>query len=104
MAKLVTVVQTYFKNGTYRNNRVEMQIPDEAAEIIRKYWQEKQIHNCTEAKYLASNQAATVELYGERYDEEILLCGMHNIAATEQIEDETFEQYIKDEEKEDEQH
>lgn len=88
MAKLVTVVQTYFRDGRYRNNRVEMQIPDEAAEIIRKYWQEKQIHNCTEAKYLASNQAATVDLYD---NEEKLLCGMHNITATEQVEEEVFE-------------
>lgn len=98
MAKLAVVVQTYFRDGTYRNNRVEMQIPDEAAEIIRKYWQEKQIHNCTEAKYLASNQAATVDLYGERYDEEILLCGMHNIAATEQVEEEIFEHSFPSEE------
>ena len=99
MAKLVTVVQTYFRDGNYRNNRVEMQIPDEAAEIIRKYWQEKQIHNCTEAKYLASNQAATVDLYD---NEEKLLCGMHNIAAIEQVEEETFEHSFKDED--DEQH
>lgn len=91
MAKLVTVVQTYFSDGTYRNNRVEMQIPNEAAEIIKKYWQEKQIHNCTEAKYLASNQTAIVELFGERYDEEVLLCGMQNIASVKKVEDETFE-------------
>lgn len=91
MAKLVTIVQTFFSDGKYRNNRVEMQIPEEAAEIIRKYWQEKQIHNCTEAKYLASNQAATVDLYGERYDEEILLCGINNIASTKQVEEEIFE-------------
>lgn len=95
MAKLVTVVQTYFRDGRYRNNRVEMQIPDEAAEIIRKYWQEKQIHNCTEAKYLASNQAATVDLYD---NEEKLLCGMHNIAATEQVEEEVFEHSFPSEE------
>lgn len=74
MAKLAVIVQTYFRDGTYRNNRVEMQIPDDAAEIIKRYWQEKQIHNCTEAKYLASNQAATVNLYD---NEEKLLCGIH---------------------------
>ena len=95
MAKLVTVVQTYFGDGTYRNNRVEMQIPNEAAEIIKKYWQEKQIHNCTEAKYLALNQAATVDLSD---DEDNLLCAMHNIATKEQIENEVFEQHFKDEE------
>lgn len=99
MTKLVTVVQTYFRDGRYRNNRVEMQIPDEAAEIIRKYWQEKQIHNCTEAKYLASNQAATVDLYD---NEEKLLCGMHNIAAIEQVEEEVFEHSFRDTEEDNE--
>ena len=88
MAKLVTVVQTYFSDGTYRNNRVEMQIPNEAAEIIKKYWQEKQIHKCTKAKYLALNQAATVELSD---DEDNLLCGMRNITAIAQDLEETFE-------------
>lgn len=88
MAKLVTVVQTYFSDCTYRNNRVEMQIPNEAAEIIKKYWQEKQIHKCTKAKYLAHNQAATVELFD---DEKNLLCGMCYIPAIEQDLEETFE-------------
>lgn len=97
MAKLAVIVQTYFRDGNFRNNRVEMQIPDEAAEIIKKYWQEKQIHNCTEAKYLASNQAATIDL---STDEDNLLCGMYNIAATEQVEDEIFEHSFKDEDNE----
>jgi hypothetical protein len=98
MAKLITVVQTYFSDGTYRNNRVEMQIPNEAAEIIKKYWQEKQIHNCTEAKYLALNQAATVDL---KDDEDNLLCGMHNIATKEQDKNETFEHSFVDDEEDD---
>ena len=91
MAKLVTVVQTYFSDGTYRNNRVEMQIPNEAAEIIKKYWHEKQIHKCTKAKYLAFNQSATVELSD---DEDNLLCGMHNITVNVQNLEETFEHFI----------
>lgn len=96
MAKLVTVVQTYFSDGTYRNNRVEMQIPNEAAEIIKKYWLEKQFRNCTEAKYLALNQAATIDLED---DEDNLLCEMYNIAAKEQVENETFEHsFVNDEE------
>lgn len=99
MAKLATIVQTYFRDGKYRNNRVEMQIPDNAAEIIRKHWQEKQVHNCTEAKYLASNQAATIEL---STDEDKLLCGMYNILATEQVENEIFEQHFEDEEEDNE--
>lgn len=95
MAKLVTVVQTYFSDGTYRNNRVEMQIPNEAAEIIKKYWQEKQIHKCTKAKYLASNQSATVDLFD---DEENLLYGMRNITAIMQNLEETFEHSFVDDE------
>ena len=95
MAKLVTVVQTYFSDGTYRNNRVEMQIPNEAAEIIKKYWLEKQIHKCTKAKYLASNQAAIVDLFD---DEENLLYGMRNITAIMQNLEETFEHSFVDDE------
>lgn len=98
MANLVTVVKTYFSDGTYRNNRVEMQIPNEAAEIIKKYWQEKQIHNCTEAKYLALNQSATIKLSD---DEGNLLCGMYGIAAKEQDKNETFEHSFVDDEEDD---
>lgn len=96
MAKLVTVVQTYFSDGTYRNNRVEMQIPNEAAEIIKKYWQEKQIHKCTNAKYLALNQAAMVDLFDDKKN---LLCGMHDISQLiKQDLEETFEHsFVNDE-------
>ena len=87
MAKLVTVVQTYFRDGTYRNNRVVMQIPDEAAEIIQKFWQEKQIHNCVWAKYLASNQSAIVDL---KDDENKMLRGMSCITSMDQVENEIF--------------
>lgn len=98
MAKLVTVVQTYFSDGTYRNNRVEMQIPNEAAKIIKKYWLEKQIHKCTKAKYLASNQAAIVDLFD---DEENLLYGMRNITAIMQNLEETFEHSFVDDKEDD---
>lgn len=100
MAKLVTVVQTYFKNGTYRNNRVEMQIPDEAAEIIRKYWNEVGVSKAVQAQYLASNQAATAELsQGEQ-----CLGDITNMWVADMVEDEVFEQHFKDEEEDDEQH
>lgn len=96
MAKLVTVVQTYFRDGRYRNTRVEMQIPDEAAEIIRKYWQEKEVS--VTAKYLASNQAATAELFKD----ETLLEGIANMWVEDMDEDEVFEHRFKsDEEDED---
>ena len=99
MAKLVTVVQTYFRDGKYRNNRVEMQIPDEAAEIIRKYWNEVGVSKAVQAQYLASNQAATAELSrGEQ-----CLGGIANMTAVNMVEDEIFEHSFKsDEEDEDE--
>ena len=99
MAKLVTVVQTYFRDGKYRNNRVEMQIPDEAAEIIRKYWNEVGVSKAVQAQYLASNQAATAELSrGEQ-----CLGGITNMWAADTVEDEIFEHGFKsDEEDEDE--
>ena len=100
MAKLVTVVQTYFKNGTYRNNRVEMQIPDEAAEIIRKYWNEVGVSKAVQAQDVASNEAATAELsQGEQ-----CLGGITNMWVADMVEDEVFEQHFKDEEEDDEQH
>lgn len=99
MAKLVTVVQTYFRDGKYRNNRVEIQIPDEAAEIIRKYWNEVGVSKAVQAQYLASNQAATAELSrGEQ-----CLGGITNMWAADTVEDEIFEHSFKsDEEDEDE--
>lgn len=99
MAKLVTVVQTYFRDGRYRNNRVEMQIPDEAAEIIRKYWNEVGVSKAVKAQYLASNQAATAELLqGEQ-----CLGGITNMWTADMVEDEIFEHSFKsDEEDEDE--
>lgn len=99
MAKLVTVVQTYFRDGNYRNNRVEIQIPDEAAEIIRKYWNEVGVSKAVQAQYLASNQAATAELSrGEQ-----CLGGITNMWVADMVEDEIFEHSFKsDEEDEDE--
>lgn len=92
MAKLVTVIQTFFENGNYRNNRVEIQIPDEAAELIVKLWDEKTVHRCTTAKYLASNQTAIVKLFKD----ETLLGGMINVCREETEENEVYKQSFKD--------
>lgn len=94
MAKLAVVVQTYFRDGKYRNNRVEIQIPDEAAELIVKMWDEKTVHNCVIAKYLASNQNAIIKLT----QDETLLGGMVNVLREETEENEIFEHSFKDEE------
>jgi hypothetical protein len=97
MAKLVTVVQTYFSDGTYRNNRVEIQIPDEAGELIRKFWNEKGVHNCVKAKFLASNQSATAELF----QDETILGGINGMYTEETDENEVFEHSFKDDEEDD---
>lgn len=100
MATLATVVRTYFEDGTYRNNRVEMQIPDEAAEIIRKYWNEVDVSKAVQAQYLALNQVATAELSrGEQ-----CLGGITNMWVADMVEDEIFEHscFKSDEEDEDE--
>lgn len=97
MAKLVTVVQTFFSDGKYRNNRVEIQIPDEAAEMIKKFWAEKQVHKCTEAKYLASNQSANVSLYKD----ETLLGGISGMYTSETEEDEIYDHHFAGDEEED---
>lgn len=97
MAKLVTVVQTYFSDGTYRNNRVEIEIPIEAAGFIAEYWKEKGVHNCTKAKFLALNQSATVELF----QDETCIGGMSGINIEEQDETETFEHSFVDDEEDD---
>ena len=98
MAKLVTVVQTYFDDGRYRNNRVEIEIPDEASELIRKFWNEKGVHKCVKAKFLASNQIATAELSKD----ETILGGINGMYAEETDETEVFRhRFIDDEDDED---
>lgn len=65
MAKtLATLVRTYFEDG-YRNSIVIMEIPDEAAELILKYWQERGISNCVKAKFLTSNQTGNCFMTGD---------------------------------------
>lgn len=67
MAKIVTTIRTYFEDGYYRNNDVELEIPDEAAEIIRKAWTAKdgplRQNIAIRAKYLSKNQSANALLF-----------------------------------------
>lgn len=97
MAKLVTVVRTYFEDG-YRNNVVIMGIPDEAAELIKKSWDERGISNCVKAKFLASNQAGTCLIY--KGGEEI--AGIQGMPQEKTQEEEVLFQHFKDEEEDDE--
>ena len=98
MAKLVTVVRTYFKSGNYRNNTIEIDIPDEAAELIKEHWTENGgVFFNTTAKLLASNQAGICLLY--KGGEEI--AAIQRMPQEDTQREEVFEQHFKDEEDED---
>lgn len=99
MAKLVTVVRTYFKSGNYRNNTIEIDIPDEAAKLIKEHWTENGgVHFNTTAKFLASNQAGICLLYKD--GEEI--AGIQGMSQEDTQREEVFVQHFKDEEEDDE--
>ena len=99
MAKLVTVVRTYFQSGNYRNNTIEIDIPDEAAELIKKHWDENGgVYFNNTAKFLASNQAGICLLYKD--GEEI--AGIQGMSQEDTQREEVFEQHFKDEEEDDE--
>ena len=95
MAKLVTVVRSYFKSGNYRNNTIEIDIPDEAAELIKEHWAENGgVFFNTTAKFLASNQAGICLLY--KGGEEI--AGIQGMSKEDTQREEVYEQHFKDEE------
>ena len=99
MAKLVTIVRTYFKDGTYRNNKVEMQLPDEIAASIKNYWSENGgAHKCCEAQYLANNQCADCLLYEDNSDEAV--AGISHMSGKDAVREETFNHSFNDEEDE----
>ena len=54
------IISTYFDNGKYRNNVVEIPIPIEAAKLMQG--ENHEISRKAVAKYLASNQCASFEL------------------------------------------
>ena len=98
MAKtLATLVRTYFEDG-YRNNAIIMEIPDEAAELILKYWQERGISNCVKAKFLAINQAGICLMYKGGKE----IAGIQNMSQEDIQREEVFIQHFKDEEEDDE--
>lgn len=66
MATIQVTISTYFDNHTYRNNTVKMEIPDQAAEIIKKAWTNPK-HSMSQSKgitahWLAKNQGADAVL------------------------------------------
>ena len=104
MVELVTVVRTYFKsdnnrNGNYRNNTIVIDIPDEAAELIKEHWEENGgVYFNTTAKFLASNQAGMCLLYNKRGEE---IAAIQKMSQSDTQREEVFEQHFKDEEDED---
>lgn len=61
-ARIQVLIQTSNKDD-FRNNIVTIEIPEEAANIIAKSWEEENsMHECVFASALASNQEATCVL------------------------------------------
>ena len=99
MAQLITAVQTYFKDGQYRNSQIVVDIPDEAAKIIKAAWDKMGIQNSMETRYLASNQCGIVNL---KDSNEKLMAGMAGIYDNQKVENEFFEHgFIDEDEDED---
>ena len=99
MVFLQTTVSTYFKDGTYRNNTVRIEIPNEAAKLIQKFWKEKRGLNCIKAKYLAKNQFADCLLRDDYNNKD--LYGIFGMRRVETQENEIFEHkfiYCEDDE------
>lgn len=98
MAKLATVVRTYFEGG-YRNNTIEIDIPDEAAELIKEHWAKNGgVYFNTAAKFLASNQVGICLLYKDREE----IAGIQGMPQKYTQREEVFKQHIKDEEEDNE--
>lgn len=99
MVFLQTIVRTYFKDGTYRNNTVRIEIPNEAAKLIQNSWIEKGVYNCVTAMYLAKNQEADCLLRDDENNKD--LCGISRTRRVETQENEIFEHkfiYCEDDE------
>ena len=59
-ALIRVIISTYFRNGNYRSNIVEIPIPVEVANVMQE--NNHDIAPKTVAKYLASNQVASFKL------------------------------------------
>lgn len=59
-SKIRVTISTYFDNGKYRNNVVEIPIPFEAAKVMQE--KNHEISRKAVAKYLANNQVASFEI------------------------------------------
>lgn len=98
MATLATVVRTYFEGGTYRNNTIIVEIPDEAADIIKKSWDERGDYNCVTAKFLSSNQAGICLLHKDGEDISVI----QDMLQEDTQREEVFKRHFKDEDEDDE--
>ena len=59
-ALIRVIISTYFRNGKYRNNVVEIPIPVEVANVMQE--NNHDIARKSVAKYLAGNQVASFKL------------------------------------------
>ena len=98
MATLTTVVRTYFEGGAYRNNTIIVEIPDEAAELIKKSWDERGVYNCITAKFLSSNQVGICLLHKDGEDIGVI----QGMSQEDTQYGEVFKRHFKDEEEDDE--
>ena len=82
MVKLRVTITTWFRNGKYRNNIVEIPMVDGMADILIKDGNKIAMESV--AEYLAKNQTASVEvIYGGK-----VMRGMVNINTRNTQEDE----------------
>ena len=91
-AVIKVTVKTFFQDGEYRNNVVELEIPQKAADIIREAWTANEMpqgQSCN-AKYLATNQNASVAL---EVGEEVV-AGINGMCQQETQDDAFYRMYI----------
>lgn len=82
MVKLRVTITTWFRNGKYRNNIVEIPMVDGMADILIKDGNKIAMESV--AEYLAKNQTASVEVI----DGDKVVCGMVNINTCNTQDDE----------------
>lgn len=101
MANITVTIHTYFEDGYYRNNIVNMEIPDKAAEIIREAWTapEGPMRQgiAIKADWLSNNQSADATLHNSNGT----VAGIHGMGVANIVENETITRRLEDDEDDD---
>lgn len=100
MAVIQTTVRTFFEDGRYRNNTVSIEIPDEAAEIIRKAWCENGVGKSVNALWLSKNQNADALLFMNSEDDEAT-AGIYGMCAKYTVDNEIITRKFTDDDEDD---